>query len=116
MAKINKNNQNLVLLINNLKKLSNQENVKIWKSVAKNLEKSNSRKSVVNLSKINKYSRDKETVVVPGKVLGDGELTKDVKVAAFQFSETAKEKLKNRLSIEELMKQNPKGKNTRIIA
>ena len=44
-----------------------------------------------------------------------GELKKNVKVAAYQFSEKAKEKLKDCMSIEDLMKKNPEGKKVRII-
>ncbi len=108
-------NPNLKDLIRELKTLSAKENVKIWKAVAKNLEKPARRKKVVNIFKINKYTRDGETAVVPGKVLSLGELKKNIKVAAFQFSDAAKEKIKNMMSIQQLIKENPKGKRVRII-
>ena len=110
-----KSNKNTENLIKELKQLSAKEKTNIWKSIAKNLEKSTRRKRIVNLSKINKYTKPKETVIVPGKVLGTGNLNHDVTVAAFQFSDSAKEKIKNNLTIQELMKQNPKGKNIKIL-
>jgi len=42
------------------------------------------------------YRKEGETVVVPGKVLNVGELTKKVEVAAFSFSQSAEEKIKKR--------------------
>jgi large subunit ribosomal protein L18e len=73
----------------------------------------------VNLYKLNKYTKENETIIVPGKLLGTGEVDHKVTVAALSFSESAKEKLeKNKstvYSIHELMKNNPKGKNVRII-
>jgi len=58
-------------------------------------------------------------VVVPGKVLGAGEINHPVIVAAFSFSEKAKEKIKAAkgkcLSFIDLIKKNPKGSNVKII-
>ena len=102
-------------LIRELKKLSRKENVNIWRAIALKLEKSSRQRISVNISKIDRYSKDNETIIVPGKVLGTGSLTKKVIVSAFQFSESAKKKLKDFISIKELMKKNPKGKNIRII-
>ncbi len=60
-----------------------------------------------------------ETVVVPGKVLGDGSLDHKLEIAAFKFTQSAKEKIKKAggkfMSISELIKKNPKGSNVRII-
>jgi len=111
---------NIILkeLIRELKKLSTKEKVKIWKRVAKDLEKSTRQKREVNIFKINKYTRNDETAVVPGKILSEGELTKKITVAAWRFSEKAKEKINKTgkaVSIRELMKINPKGKKARII-
>ena len=105
----------LIKLIQELKKTSTKEKVNIWKRVASDLSKPSRQRREVNLSSINKHSKAKEFVVVPGKVLGVGDLTHDVTVAAWQFSESAKKKVKDALSIEELMKKNPKGKDVRII-
>ena len=61
---------------------------------------------------------DKEIALVPGKVLSDGELTKKMTIAAFQFSKEAMNKINKKgkaITIKELIKENPKGKNVRII-
>lgn len=103
------------MLIRELKKLSNSQKVKIWKAVAENLARPTRRMRKVNLWKINKFTKENETIVVPGKVLGVGELDHKVNVAAYQFSEGAKSKIDNFMLIEELMSKNPKGSKVRII-
>ena len=110
-----KTNQNLVQLIRELKKLSNKEKVNIWKRVAKELERPTRKQREVNIWKINKVTKDNDTIIVPGKVLGEGELDHKVSVAAYQFSEGAKAKISNNMLIEELMEKNPKGSKVRII-
>ena len=110
-----KTNQNLINLIRSLKKLSNKEKVNIWKAIAKELEKPTRRMRKVNLWHINKSTKDGEVIVVPGKVLGEGELDHKVDVAAYQFSEGAKSKIENNMLIEELMDKNPKGSKERNI-
>ncbi len=114
-----KSNDNLNALIKDLKTMSAKENAKIWKSLATDLEKSTSKRPVVNLTKIEKISSDDETVIIAGKVLGTGQLSKKVTVAAFNFSGSAKTKILSNgskaMTIPELMKKNPKGTNVRII-
>ena len=98
--------------------LSSKENVPLWKRVAKDLSKPTRERRLVNIYKIQAHSKEDETVVVPGKVLGVGELNRKVNVAALTFSDQAYEKIKkmgNAISIQELMKQNPKGKKVRIL-
>jgi len=120
MAKKNiKTNPALVSLIHNLKKQANQKDVSIWKDIAVRLEKSSKNWPEVNLNRISKYTGAKETALIPGKVLSDGELTKKVTIAAWAFSDKAQEKISKAggksISIEDLMKNNPDGKNIRIL-
>lgn len=110
-----KTNPELKSLIRELRNLSRKENVKIWNAIAKQLEKSTRKMPAVNISKINKYCSNKDVIIVPGKVLSAGDLKKDVTIAAFQFSDKAKEKIKNHLTIQELIKKNPKGSKIRIM-
>jgi len=95
-------------LIKELKTLSIKNKVKLWKAIAIELEKPTRRRISVNLSKIDRHAKDKEIIVVPGKVLGNGDLTKDIIIAAYQFSESANKKIKNKLTIKELMYKEPK--------
>ena len=106
-------------LIGSLKKNSFEGNTPIWKAVAEKLGNPRRRKIEVNLSDIERNTEEKDIVVVPGIVLGSGKLTKNVSVAAWRFSSEAKEKIKKAkgktLTIEELVKENPKGTGVKIL-
>ncbi len=105
-------NPMLTQLASDLRALSIKENVKIWKTIAKNLEKPTRQKREVDVTKIAKILKKGEIAVVPGKVLGKDKV--DGEIAAYQFSQTAKVGNKT-LSLRELMKKNPKGKKCRIL-
>ncbi len=61
-----------------------------WKSIAWDLEK---HFREVNLNKINRNTKEGDVVVVPGKVLGYGDLDHKVTVVAYSFSNSAFEKI-----------------------
>ena len=65
----------------------------IWKAVAKGLNRPRRVEFKMNLYRLEKFVNGKETVVVPGVVLGTGEITKPVNVAALKFSGSAKQKI-----------------------
>ena len=117
--KIKKTNPVLISLIQDLKKQASEKDKNIWKDIATRLEKPSRNWPEVNLTRISKYTGDKETALIPGKVLSDGTLTKKITIAAWQFSEKSKEKIKQAggktISIQELLKENPEGKNIRIL-
>ena len=106
-------------LIEELKKKSLEENVRIWKRIAEILERPTRRRVEINLKHIEREARDGDTIIVPGVVLSDGELKKKVTIAAWRFSAKAKEKIEKAgaraISIEDLIKENPKGSNVRIM-
>ena len=98
---------------------SRENKAKIWKDVAERLAKPRRKHIAVNVSRLNRYTDKKDIVVVPGKVLGAGEISHPITVAAFTFSEKAKQKIKvargKCLSFFELVKKNPKGSNAKMI-
>ena len=106
-------------LINELKKKSKEQSINLWKRVATDLEKPTRQRRVVNLSSISRYTKENEIIVVPGKVLGTGNLEHKVTISAFQFSDGAKEKIEKAgakiIPLLELSKENPSGKGVRII-
>lgn len=111
-------NEELKALISDLKKLSIDSNVKIWKRIAEDLEKPVRQKRIVNVYKLSKYSSENDLIVVPGKVLGTGELTHKINVAAHGFSSDALRKISEKgeaMTIKDLMKKNPTGKNVKIL-
>lgn len=106
-------------LIEELKKASKENKAGIWKSIATELSRSRRNRKEVNIRRLNKYTSDNETAIIPGKLLGDGNLDHKVTVAAFKLTEGAKEKVEksggNIISIQDLIKKNPKGSKIKII-
>ena len=119
MKRTGPTNPNLKRLIKKLKKISSEKNIGLWKRVAFDLEKPTRQKRIVNLSRINRYTKENETIVVPGKVLGSGLLNHKLTIAAYGFSNSALEKINKSnskaIKIEELMKEPIKGKKIKII-
>ncbi len=110
-------NPQLKKLIADLRSLSTKEKVSLWGRLADDLSRTTRQRREVNLYRINN-AKEGETAVVPGKVLSKGDLNKKTTVAAFRFSEKAKEKINKTgkaISLQQLMKENPKGKKCRII-
>jgi len=105
-------------LINDLKILGNKDKIDLWKRVASDLERSTRIRRKVNIYKIDKFTMENEIALIPGKVLAVGDLTKKITIAAYQFSDNAREKINligKAISIRELMKNSIKGKRIRII-
>ena len=112
-------NVTLQRTIEELKKKSLDEKVNIWKRVANDLEKPTRQRRIINLFSINLHSKEGETIVVPGKILGTGDLNKKLTIAAYGFSDKAHNKIKKSGSIAmtlgEFMNKNPKGNKARIL-
>lgn len=112
-------NPHLSKLIAELKKKSIEESSPLWKRLAVDLERPTRNRRAVNLSRINRFSSENETVVVPGKVLGSGVIGHKVTIAAFAFSDGAIEKLRKQncsvMSISDLISKRPKTSDIRII-
>ncbi|MDP2908282.1 MAG: 50S ribosomal protein L18e, partial [Nanoarchaeota archaeon] len=116
MRKTGPTNPYMRKLIADLRSLGTKEKVKIWKRIADELEKPTRSRREVSLERINWATKKDETAIVPGKVLLKGELDHNVKVAAWRFSEAAKQKINKKgkaISIQELIKENPKAKGVR---
>jgi len=106
-------------LIADLKEVSHSQKAPLWTRIAKELARPTRQKRVVNISRLNRYTKANDVIVVPGKVLGSGSLGHSLTVAAHSFSNSAKiaiEQAKGKaITINELIKLQPKGKNVRII-
>lgn len=98
--------------------LLEEQDAPVWRAVAENLGKVNRRRTEVNVSDIERAAEEDGTVVVPGKVLGSGRLSKNVTVAAFQASQSAKQKINDSgefMFIEELVDENPEGEGVHVV-
>lgn len=119
MKETKSTNPELIALIRLLKKQSREKQAAIWHDLAEDLSKSRSGRAAVNLSQINRHTKRSDIVVVPGKILGTGNLNHALTIAAFGLSGKAEEKLRavkaKYLSIPELVEKNPMGANVKII-
>jgi len=120
MKRTGPTNPYLKNLIEELRKKYFELKAPIWLDLAEKLGKPRRKRIEVNISRISRYAKENEVIVVPGVVLGAGDLEKPLKIAAWRFSKKAREKIEKAggkcLSIEELMKENPKGSGVRIIS
>ena len=115
-----KSNDELLRLLMGLRKASRKQDAPIWADIADRLEKPSRSWAEVNLSRIERVAPKGSTVLVPGKVLGAGELTHAVTVAAFQFSASSREKIHaaggKTVSIKQLIELAPKGTGVKIVS
>jgi large subunit ribosomal protein L18e len=115
---MSKTNPRLNSLIADLKSAAREADADVWATVAERLEKPRSTHAEVNLGRIERYAREDETVVVPGKVLGSGVLQKGVTVAAVDFSGSAETKIDQvgePIRLEQALERNREGSNVRVI-
>ena len=92
---------------------------KEWGKIASIISGPRRTRTNINLGRINEQVKEGEIIVVPGKVLSLGEITKKIRIAALSFSEVAKEKLlkskSEAVSILEEIKKNPSAKGIKIL-
>ena len=114
-----KSNAELVQAITSLKKAARDNDAPIWKSIAKRLEGPSRNWPTVNISKLEYNSQKNSKIVVPGKLMGSGNLTKKVTVSAYSFTKSATEKIEKAggkcVHYSDLIKSNPKGKDVMVI-
>lgn len=106
-------------LIVDLEKLAKKEKVPLWNDIAWRLGRPARQRASVNVGKIERLADAEETILVPGKLLADGAISKPITVAALSASTEARAKLtaaKGKfLTISELIQKNPKGAKVRIM-
>ena len=91
----------------------------VWKAIYEMLEAPIRRERRVNVSKLDKIVPEGATVIVPGKVLGSGIVTKKMTVVALDFSKSAVEKIKKAggkaVPLSSFVKKNAKKKGLIIV-
>ena len=70
-------------MVKDLKQASKKNEAPIWSRLAKLATKPSSSKRVVNLSRINKTTKDNDILFVPGKVLGTGNISHKIILSSF---------------------------------
>ena len=97
--------------------------VPIWREVSDYLNVPSRQSKSINLFRISKYANENDIIIVPGKVLGNGDLTKKVTIACYRISDSAKRKVMESgssvMSIEEALQKwpdkIPKNQNMRVL-
>lgn len=92
---------------------------KKWQKIAGILTNSTRKNMYFNLNEISNQIKDEKIVLIPGKVLSQGEINKKIKIIALNFSEKAKEKLlKSSCEVSDILneiKSNPDFKDIKIL-
>lgn len=84
-----------IKLVASLEKAGRVTKKAIWKDLAERLQAPTRNKVVINVEKINYLAKKfkGKTLIVPGKILSQGELTEKVSVVAVTASELAQKKI-----------------------
>jgi large subunit ribosomal protein L18e len=74
-------------------KLAKKNDAGIWEDVSSKLYGPRKNRRSVNVGEIDRSSKENSNVVIAGKVLGGGDISHKVTVAAFSFSKEARDKI-----------------------
>lgn len=113
-----KQNPELAHALRELHNAAKSNDAAIWGAVARRLGRPRHQTNPVNVGHLERLVAGEEIVVVPGKLLADGAISKPITVAAFQCSPAARSKIQAAggtvLTIHELIKSKPNGTGVRI--
>lgn len=102
-----------------LERAGKKQKAPVWLVASRLLSSPSSGRVEVNVGRLSKISKEGEVLLVPGKVLGAGELDKKLSVCAFSFSSSARSKIEsmggNVMTVHELLKKHPDGSGVRIV-
>jgi len=87
-----------IRLVAGMEKAARKTKKQVWARLAEIIEKPTRHRIAVNLDKLNTIAAESKgkILVVPGKILSEGELTEKTVVVAISASETAKQKMKGK--------------------
>ena len=111
-------NQVVLHMIKDLKQASKKNEAPIWSRLAELAIKPSTSKRVVNLTRINKITKDNDVLFVPGKVLGTGNISHKIILSSFSISTTAAKKIIQTggtiMTYSDMIKKYPTGKDVMI--
>ena len=111
-------NQIVLHMVKDLKQASKKNEAPIWSRLAALALKPSSSRRVVNLTKINKTTKENNVLFVPGKVLGTGNLSHKITLSSFSISTTARNKIIQSggsiMTYSDMIKKFPTGKGVII--
>ena len=105
-------------MIKDLKQASKKNEAPIWSRLADLAIKPSTSRRVVNLTRINKTTKENNILFVPGKVLGTGSLSHKITLCSFSMSTTAAKKIIQTggtiMTYSDMIKKYPTGKGVII--
>ncbi len=112
-------NQIVIQMVKTLRGASKKNNAPIWERLADLASKPTRAKRIMNLGQLDKLVSDNDIVVVPGKILGTGNLSHKITLCSFSISTTGAKKITQsggKISdISQIIKDHPTGKGVKII-
>ena len=91
----------------------------IWRALEEELAGPRANRREINVRRLAEITKADEVVVVPGKVLGTGNLGHKLTVCAFSISETAAKKIIDSggklIAFDDLINNHPDGRGVRLI-
>ncbi|MDE1844164.1 MAG: 50S ribosomal protein L18e [Thaumarchaeota archaeon] len=112
-------NQIVIQMVKALRGASKKNNAPIWERLADLALKPTRAKRTINLGQLDKFVADNDVVIVPGKVLGTGNLSHKITLCSFSISTTGAKKITESggklLDISQIIKNHPTGKGVKII-
>ncbi len=111
--------QVVIQMAKELRVASKKNKAPIWSKLAELALKPTRARRVLNLGQIDKFVNDNDIVVVPGKVLGTGNVSHKITLCSFSISATGAKKVTQSggkiMNFAQLIKNNPTGKGVKII-
>ncbi len=102
-----------------LRGASKKNNAPIWLKLAELVLKPSRSRRVINLGQLDKFVNDNDVIIVPGKVLGTGNISHKITLCSFSISATGAKKVTQSggkiVNFTHLIKNYPTGKGMKII-
>ena len=112
-------NQVVIRMARDLKKASVKNDAPIWAKLAEYALKPSIARRDINLKRIDQLTKENDTVVFPGKVLGTGSVLHKITLCSFSISNSAADKIIDNggklISYSDLIEQNPTGKGVILL-
>lgn len=112
-------NPTVLHMAKELQVASKKTKAPLWAKIAEMATKSSKLKRTVNLGQIDKIVNDNDIVIIPGKVLGTGNIYHKITLCSFSISTNGAKKLIQAggtlVEFNQLVKDNPTGKGVKII-
>ena len=111
--------QVVIRMARELRKASAKNDAPIWARLAEYALKPSRARRDINLKRIGQLTKEGDTVIFPGKVLGTGTVPHRISLCAFSISSSAAQKIAEKggklISHSDLIEQNPTGKGVVLL-